>query len=483
MARKSITELLIDRARDYIEKKGLARRGEKWLVGVSGGPDSVCLLHILCQLRDQLGLSLHAVHLNHGLRGAEAEADASYVAGLARSLGVPLSSGKKDTLAFRKQCRCSLEEAAREVRFLYFAGEAAAQQAAAVALAHTLDDQAETVLLHLLRGTGTWGLRGMVPRERWHSRLTGAGITVTRPLLEFRRSETEAYCLSHNLAPRFDASNFSGRFLRNRVRAELLPAMETFNPRIREALGRAARLISEEQDALQALVSPMVARLIGSAGQTVTVDLKGLLSQPAGLQGYLLRCAWKMLRGDLRDLEAQHVEQMKLLLGRGAGGMLNLPGGVVYRRDYHRVVLDAGPQGVAPPFPARQELAIPGETTALGYRFSLRLQSPADVNLHQVDPCRVHLDAAQSGRELFVRKRLEGDRFQPLGMNEEKRLQDFMVDAHIPREMRSALPLVCSPRHILWVVGHRIDHRVRVTEATPEVLTIEVERIDSRFKI
>ncbi len=465
----------------FIRENRLARPGEKWLVGVSGGPDSVCLLHVLCQLQPELGLILHAVHLDHGLRGAEAEADARYVAVLAAKLNVPLSSGKKDVLDFKRSRRCSLEEAAREMRFLYFSEEAAAQQAARVAVAHTLDDQAETVLLHLVRGTGAGGLKGMSLQEDWHSRATGARISIVRPLLPFTRAETEAYCRDHHLEPRFDASNRSPLFRRNRIRAELIPLLESFNPRIKETLARAAGLVAREQEGLQAMASPLLARLVRVNGPEVALDLKGTLVQPVGLQRYLLRSAWLLLHGDLRDLEAGHIDAMVGLLAGGAGRSLDLPGGTIFRREYDQAVLAAAGSGGAPatarpsaPLP----LAVPGETVGLGHKFITRLEAPEEVNLNQIDPGRIHLDAGRAGKSLLARTRLPGDRFEPLGLFGEKKLQDFMVDARIPRKARAAIPLVCSPEHILWVVGYRIDDRAKVTDATTEVLTIEAAPIE-----
>ncbi|MBI4330713.1 MAG: tRNA lysidine(34) synthetase TilS [Chloroflexi bacterium] len=470
---------LPSRVERFIRRNAPARPGEKWLVGVSGGADSVCLLHLLCQIHEGLGISLHAVHLDHGLRGAEAESDAAYVAGLAHRLKVPLVSAKQDVPAFQKEHHLSPEEAAREVRYLFFHQQALSLGAARVALAHTLDDQAETVLLHLVRGAGGRGLRGMAARQEWHSPLTGAQLSVVRPLLEVSRAETEACCRAHDLNPREDSSNRSPRFLRNRVRSGLLPLLKQINPRTPEVLARAARLLSEEQDAFASLSSPLMARLVQTENGRVAIDIPGLLAQPVGIQRYLLRAAYALLSGHLRDLEAQHIERMRLLLTGAAGRLVNLPGGIIFLKDYRKALLSAGGQVTAPgpPPPAPSALAVPGLTTAIGYRWRARLVSPLEVNLHQVDPYRACLDAAAAGRDILVRFRQPGDRFQPLGMTGEKKLQDFMVDARIPRRLRPRVPIVCSPAGILWVTGYRIDHRARVTDATREVLLLEAEEV------
>lgn len=475
MSRKPTLETLPARVKRFIQAHNLACPGEKWLVGVSGGPDSACLLHLLCQINGEMGLSLFAAHLDHGLRGSEAEADAGYVADLTARLDVPLVSEKRDVLAFRKQRRCSLEEAAREVRYLFFHEKVRAQKASRVALAHTLDDQAETVLLHLLRGAGSRGLKGMGAGENWHSPVTGARVTVVRPLLEITRAETAAYCQQHDLSPRIDSSNRSTRFLRNRLRVELTPLLKTFNPRIAETLARTARIISQEQEALETLASPLLAKYLQSEDGGLALEVKALLAQPVGIQRYLLRASYSLLRGNTRDLESQHVEKMRGLLAGGAGREIFLPGGAVFRKDYGKAILSPVAEPAPPVAASSSNLLVPGETAALGYFFQVHLSLPDDVNLHQVNPYRACLDAGIAGKELLVRTRRPGDRFQPLGMAEEKKLQDFMVDAHIPQRLRRGIPMVCAPKHIIWVVGHRIDDRVKITESTREVLVIEAE--------
>jgi tRNA(Ile)-lysidine synthase len=210
---------------DFIREKGLVKSGEKLVVAVSGGPDSVCLLHILADLRSELGVELHVAHLNHRLRGKDSEADAAYVAGLTRRLGLPATVASSDVEAYQKKKHISLEEAAREVRYDFLAEVARKMGAARVAVGHTADDHIETVLMHLLRGSGTGGLRGMRP-------LTAYGdLIIIRPLLALSGRDTIAYCRQHRLRPRRDASNFSPEPLRNRIRHNLLPELRKYNRR------------------------------------------------------------------------------------------------------------------------------------------------------------------------------------------------------------------------------------------------------------
>ncbi|MEK7682407.1 MAG: tRNA lysidine(34) synthetase TilS, partial [Chloroflexota bacterium] len=273
----------------FVKAHGLAGRAGPLVVGVSGGPDSVCLLHILASLQRKLGLSLHVAHLDHGLRGAEAEADAAYVARLTAEMGVPATVEKRDVSAYRRGRKgLSLEMAAREVRYAFFADVMRAQSASTLALAHTGADQAETVLLHVLRGSGLGGVRGLRPVGPWPQRAGDPSWKVVRPLLGVSRAQTESYCRAHALEPRADASNRDLSFLRNRVRWDLLPVLRRYNPRIESALARLARAASDDMDYIDARAAeawPTVVRPDGIGG--LVFDAQGFAQLPAALQRHI----------------------------------------------------------------------------------------------------------------------------------------------------------------------------------------------------
>ncbi|MBT9160719.1 MAG: tRNA(Ile)-lysidine synthase [Dehalococcoidia bacterium] len=530
------------------------------VVGVSGGTDSICLLHVLLQLRDKLGIDLHVAHLNHQLRGAEADADAEHVSNLARQLGIAATIQKRDVTESRVKSqesrvrggrdgdsrlstldsrllfdsRSSLEEAAREVRYAFFAEVARATGAGAVAVGHTADDQAETLLMHLIRGTGLLGLRGMEPLSRWRL-LDGTQLTVIRPLLEVSRKETEAYCAACDLSTRRDSSNISPKYLRNRIRAELIPVLREYNPRIRESLSRAARTIAADIAHLDGEVAGLwdSVAVAGVRGQgsgegglptdncqlttanrppttaqdrpdAVALDNRAFSVLSPALQRHLLRSVLERLLGDLRDIELVHIEGLLKVLVRPAGKRLSLPGGLVFHGSYTESLITRAEDAPCPlpSLAGEYKLAIPGETMLPGWRVkatileTLRsgvfgvwsretlcsgvespLPLPRDSGLWTLDPRldKACLDFDLTGAELVVRSRRDGDRFQPLGMGESKKLQDFMVDARIPRFWRDRVPLVCAGGQIIWVVGWRIDHRVRVTDSTRRVLCLEFE--------
>ncbi|MCL0041226.1 tRNA lysidine(34) synthetase TilS [Dehalococcoidia bacterium] len=449
----------------------------KLVVGVSGGADSVCLLHVLYQLRDKLGLDLHVAHLNHQLRGAEADADAEYVSSLARRLGIAATIETRDVKAYQSATRSSLEEAAREVRYAFFAEVAQATGAGAVAVGHTADDQAETLLMHLIRGTGLLGLRGMQPRSRWRLPDEETQLTVIRPLLEISREDTEAYCAACELSPRLDSSNISSKYLRNRIRAELMPVLLEYTPGIRESLGRAARTVAADIAHLDEEVARLWDSVAVERPDAVALDNQAFSVLPPALKRHLLRSALGRLLGDLRDIELVHIEDLLKVMERPAGKRLSLPGGLAFHGGYTESLITKSKDAPCPlpPLVGEHKLVIPGETMLSGWGVKAKVIEnkvcPVDAGY------KACLDFDLTGAELIVRSRRDGDRFHPLGMDNSKKLQDFMVDAKIPRAWRDRVPLVCAGERIIWVAGWRIDHRVRVTDSTRQVLCLEFEMV------
>jgi len=249
------------RVKGFMRRHKLISPGGIVVVAVSGGADSVCLLHLLARCQEKLDIKLHVAHLNHQLRGAESEADARYVVDLADCLDVPCTMAERDVAAYKAERGCSTEEAARELRYDFLAEVADDVGASRVAIGHTRDDQVETILMHILRGAGTSGLRGLepcspIPCRSYQPSAISHQIMAIRPLLDVTREETMHYCREHHLEPRIDSSNLSLSFLRNRLRLELLPLLREYNPNVDQALLRLAEIARDdiafiEQQALQ----------------------------------------------------------------------------------------------------------------------------------------------------------------------------------------------------------------------------------------
>ncbi|MBM4405381.1 MAG: tRNA lysidine(34) synthetase TilS [Chloroflexi bacterium] len=446
-----LTARLHRRIADFLRARKLAPSRSVLLVGISGGPDSVALLHALASLRPSLSFRLHAAHLNHRLRGNESEADAGYVRDLCRALDIPLTIESAEVEAYRRRARLSLEEAGRHIRYGFFATVAKKVGAQAVLLGHTADDQAETVLMHLLRGSGLGGLRGMEAVSAWRG-ASGATLVVARPLLTTRRRETHDYCTAHRLAPRRDSSNRSLKFFRNRVRLELLPALRSYNPRIEDALLRMAEGASHADDYLKEQVAALWKSLATLSKEGISLEKDAFAKLPLALQTVALQRALAHLRGNLEGIEWEHLAAMREIAAGPAGRSTSLPGGLRFEAGYRELTLrrEAPPQ--APP-PSETPLAVPGAAAFGEWSFTAKLT--AMPKSPRPSPNVLWLDAAWAERRLTLRVRRPGDRFTPSGMRAPKKLQDFMVDAKLPRSLRDRLPLLCADGAILWLVGLR----------------------------
>lgn len=460
----------------YIREYGLVSGGETVLAAVSGGADSVCLLNILNSLRDELDIQLHVAHLDHGLRGEQSAADACYVEQLAQKLGLPSTVEKRDVNEWNKQRKTSLEEAAREVRYRFLDDVARQVGASRVAIGHTRDDQVETVLLHYLRGTGVSGLRGLRPAAPLPYGQQDDGLYVIRPLLEVARHETAAYCKEHGPEPRIDPTNEQKGFLRNRVRLELLPLLRQYNAEVDGAVLRLAGLAGDDADFIDGQAQLVFQQSSSHEGRLTCLDSGRLRGIPLALQRRVFRIALEGVCGSLRDVEAQHVEALIGLLFGATGKCVQLPGGVTATNERGRMVIsEAG--ATACPWPALTEgyrLMVPGEASLPGWDVTAAI---IGENFYREDDIlSASFDLNKMGRDLIVRGRQPGDRFQPLGLQHSRKLQDFMVDAAVPRSWRDSVPLVCTPGQIAWVVGWRIDDRVKVTTATEQVLRLEFHR-------
>ena len=471
-------------------------RGKRLLVAVSGGPDSLALLHALWQLRDEHELRLHGAHLNHGLRGAESDADAEFTADTFKRLEIPFTLDSADVAAYRTQHKLSLEDAARQVRYAFLSVAAAEHAADAITLGHTADDQAETVLMHIIRGSGLDGLRGMQTLDTRH--IAGKPATLFRPLLGARRSETQAYCRALGLSPRIDASNRSPEFLRNHIRMELVPLLEQTNPSIHAALLRLAANATQDSDYIRAKADEvwnLVAHVHASG--VLTLDARALRNHHAAMQSRTLMRAIEAAGGELTQ---RHILDMMALIGGAPGKALHLSDGITFVTGYGEAHIGraAAIAAMLSPLPAlrgEHPLAVPGETQVGGWQVNALIETYINMRDNKSFPKAGHdeksmrqrrfrvselLDADCVGKALRLRARLPGDRFQPLGMDQSKSLREFMIDTRIPRQWRDGLPLVVSDRGIVCVPGWRIAHWARVTDTTQRIMRLSLSYGDEQ---
>ncbi len=453
-----------------LQRAGFSRSGAVIVVACSGGPDSTALLRSLHRLQTSHHLLLHVAHLNHDFRGAEADHDAAFVQRLADRLGLPCSIDKRDPIAYqRSRGVSSFEQAAREMRYSFLSSVASAVGASAVALGHTSDDQAETVLLHLLRGSGIQGLRGMAEVSNWPWSIHEFGPLLYRPLITVGKPDTAAYCRLLGQTYRQDSGNYLWRFTRNRVRLDLMPRLaRDYNPRVRDALVRLSRAAATDADYIEDQLDQYWDAISEQKETAVHLVSEELLNLHPALQQHALRRAYALVAGDGRALGESHLEAMLGLLQppRGGGRTVDLPrevvaaieGGVLkfgIRVDTPISQRMLGEHNVRVP----EMLGERVEVDIDGWRLQVQVieaSDPGDCSDFSGQRFTAIIRREALGDYVSVRGRRPGDRFQPSGMAGTKKLQDFFTDTKVPRSQRDSIPLLVCDRGIAWVVGHRI---------------------------
>jgi tRNA(Ile)-lysidine synthase len=435
----------------YGRQECLLSSGDRVLVAVSGGPDSVALLHILVRLRAALGMNLGVAHFDHGLRGEDSRGDADFVADLARGLGLVCHTGRGEVKAAACRDKTSLQMAARALRQQFFRDTRRDHAYTKLALGHTADDQVELFWLRLLRGAGLEGLKGMWPA-------TAQGVV--RPFLAVGKAVVLAWLDQENLPYRVDASNESRAYLRNRVRLDLLPDLaQRYNPRLTQTIWRTQTLLQEDERFLAQGADAVWERLARRLGENCfAVDLDRLLSLEPALQRRVLRLGVTKIGVDLTLTAAQVAALLALARSTKSGGSIPLgPRGLVARAGRSLHILEKLPV----PAPAVVTLSEAGpEDSPGGWRWRLtRRIGPADDPMPPLEVAR--LNPAYIPLPLEARAWQAGDRFWPQGAPGVRKLQDFLVDAKIPRWLRPHLPLLASGRDIVWVPGVRVAEPAR----------------------
>ncbi len=464
----------------YIQQEQLAARGDVILVAVSGGPDSVALLHVLAALEESCGISRLAIlHFDHQLRGPASTADKTFVEALAATFGLPVHASSADVHSYRREHRMSLEMAARACRHRFFREALTRFGANAIALGHNANDQAEEVLLRLLRGTGPPGMAGMLPKTADH---------LIRPLLGVTRSEILTYLEDQQLAFREDATNLDPAHQRNVIRHKILPLLEHhFHPRVVEVLCRHTQLAKAEESFWNELSATRWQVLcVSETPSRVVLDAERLLAAHPALQRRLLRLALDRLQGHRQGIQCTHLEALRRLLVRhGPGRSLHLPRSLQATLDGPLLILSAQPPEAShTAVPALMPLMEgPGTYQFPPLRLSLTIQdrpNPPEPPALPHAGGAIFLDADKIRWPLFLRFWKKGDRFQPLGLGGTKKLQDFFVDLKIPRRARGRVPLLCDQEKICWVVNYRLDDRVKLAPQTRRVLIISKTDLDWR---
>lgn len=457
-----------------VRSRSLFQRGQHIVVAISGGPDSVALLSILHHLRSSWALTLSAVHCNYGLRGAESEGDQQFVKAFCQELGVSLHVRRVDLQPDGR--RTSLQAVARDFRYRVMQEIAEQCGADRIAVGHTANDQAETVLLWMLRGAGPTGLSGM-PAFRDHN--------IIRPLYDTKRQEILTYLRATGLSFREDSSNFKPHYLRNRVRTEVIPVLTQLVPSSVDALCRLAEICREDDRYLDqqstALSSPALKQ---ESDGGWTIDRGCFLELPRALQRRCIRNLFRRNDAQFRSPSLRTVDRIiRLASGKGSGSSLDVKGGHVLVGDRHLRFVPLQAREIShtgqPHDRCQEFLSVPGELIWSGTGQRLQVQQQARTRMcAPLGKDRILVDADRVSQPLVVRNWLPGDRFHPSGMGgHSKKIQDFFTDLKVPIAARSLVPLVVAPEGILWVVGYRQDERWAPTAATKRCLVFTSENL------
>jgi tRNA(Ile)-lysidine synthase len=425
----------------------------------------MALLHALWEMRRDLRLHFVVAHFDHGLR-PEAAQEKSFVRKAAAQLGVPFIGRKADVRQKQLDERLTLQEAAREARYAFLQEAAKAQRATKIALGHTADDQAESIMMRLLRGSGTRGLSGIPPVR---------GGIIIRPLIEVWREEVESFLRERKVAYLTDPSNRSLHFLRNRVRHELLPILQQYNPRFRQTLVQMADLFRVEEDFWQGMMEEKFAALVRARKKdSLTLDIPSLAAQPLPLRLRSFRHAIEKLLGNLRRVSLAHILLMdNLLQNPEPNKSLHLPQGLCVAKAYQALTLTRSREEAVP---FEHVVVGPGyvEIPEIGRAMCFQVEGRIPRLRFDNSSSIALLDYDTIDFPLSLRSPRPGDRFQPLGMEGEKKVKDLFIDCKIPVAQRKRIPLLFKDDRLLWVAGVRLDHRARLKPETQRVLRVEL---------
>lgn len=469
---------------DTIDREKMLQESDRVLVGVSGGADSVVLLHILHQLAVGMGLRLGVAHLNHALRGKAADRDAAFVGTFAQQLGLPCFSTRQDVALQRQKQGGSLEEAGRRARYRFYTQTAKTEGFAKIALGHHADDNAELVLMNMLRGSGPGGMAGIPP-----TRPPG----IVRPLIHVRRHEILVYIKDNELSCVEDASNRDTRFFRNRVRHELIPALrEASHPGVTDALVRMASISRIEEEWLGQLTDRMLAAaVLDRQEQRLTLSTAYLTGLHTAAARRVVRAALKILQKNVYGIALPHIDAIIELIERGPEqGELHLPGQLRVRRKGPRLFLtkEDNPLRSPPrsreaaqhtsfhyevPRPAPRNVSIIVKES--GQKLEFSIVRPEDLPAHKMGRQNVaFFDMDKLDFPLMLRSYQTGDRFIPLGMQGSQKVKKFFINEKIARGQRQSCPILLSRSLIVWIVGHRLDDRFKIGSRTCNVLKAEL---------
>lgn len=470
--------MVIGKIKNTIKEKSLIDKGDHIVIGVSGGPDSICLLHALYSISDELDISLHAVHINHCLRGEEADKDQIYTERFCENLGIPCHVFIYDINKMAADQGLTTEEMGRNARYEAFEKVrkeimTTGKKSVKIAVAQNQNDQAETLLMRIIRGTGTDGLAAIEYKR---------DDEVIRPLLDVSREEIEEYCRKNNLEARIDKTNYEPMYTRNKIRLELIPYLkDQYNESIIDVLSRLSQIVAEDKDFIYSHVDETIQRICTRSRDKVYRNEYKNLHPAIGKR--VISSIFKEM-GLIQDISAVHlINGDKLIREGNTGDQIDFPRGYLLRISYDMAeFIDSNSIDNEKSLEFCYPIKIEGKTEISELNAVLKTRILEAEKLDRIikgDPYSSYLDISDISRrgDLVIRSRRPGDFITPFGMAGTKKIQDFFVDEKIKRVDRDSIPLVCLGSEVLWVIGKRINEKYRVKDSTKEILHLEYRHL------
>lgn len=458
-----------DRFLSFIKEKQLIREGDKIVVALSGGPDSVCMLSLLCSIREEINIQIVAAHVNHMLRGEEADGDEEYARNLCKLLNVRFFVKREDISKLAKEKKISLEVAGRLVRYKFFDEILEQLSFNKIAVAHNANDQAETVLMRIMRGTGLEGLGGiLVERDNKY----------IRPILFMNREEIEEYCSDKALNPHIDYTNLEKIYSRNKVRLDILPYMkQNFNPNIIETINRMSQLLQEDNDFIQGEVNKVYEANCTKHGKSIVIH-NDLFKEHSSIIKRVIRKALFNTNNNNLDIEMKHIEDILELSTLGTNKRIDLPNNIYVENVYGDIHIkrkeDSNFLGNNNLKISKDEI-LHNEITFNNYVISFEIVDKIE-KVNKENNRLISFFDYNINDGIIIRYRKDGDKMLPFGMKGSKKLKDLFIDMKIPKEERGKVPIIQFDNDIAWVVGVRTSDKFKVTNKTKEILKIIVKR-------
>lgn len=454
----------------FIREQSLINIGDNVLVALSGGPDSVCLLHILCSLRDELKIKIGAAHVNHMLRGNDAILDEEFTKEICSGLKVEYYCKRVDIDIISKKNNISHELAGREERYKFFDEISKKHKFDKIAIAHNLNDNAETVLMRMMRGTGLDGLTGIKSKR---------DNIIIRPILCLNRQEIEHYIKINSIKSCLDKTNLEREYSRNKVRLDVIPYIkENFNEDIIDALNRMSYLLNIDNDYIEIKVSEMFEKYVTYKNGDLIIS-KDIFCEHKAIISRVIKKSVMIVSNSVVNFEYKHISEVENLAKYQTGKKIDLPNGIYAENVYGDIVLKPKNNIVkihSQNMVFRKEDIFEQEKEFCDY--FIKFEKILNKNNKQISNNDLikYFDYDKIREDIQIRNRLAGDKFRPLGMNGRKKLKDIFIDLKVPREEREYIPLICFDNEIAWIVGYKVSETYKVTRQTKYILKISINR-------